>query len=318
MAQKKKKFWEVEIPLTNTRLDLLAYNIQDLDSKSIKLDLTRQLRGKSIEVMFKIKVEKEKAAAYPKKLTLLPFFIRRMLRKNISYVEDSFSADCSDGTLRIKPFLITRKRVSRAVRKTLREAAREWILEYIKTKNHEAIFSDIIGNRLQKPLSLKLKKIYPLALCEIRMLKIEQLREQEKLDIKVEKVKEKEPEEEKVEEKVEKKVEKEKEEKPKEEKKEEKPKKKTEKKVEKEKEEKPKEEKKEEKPKKKTEKKAEKPKKDNLSSLAQENSKRFSEPQKPKVSEEKKTRLSKEETKIEKKAKKETKKKEAKKEEKKK
>lgn len=188
----KKKFFEVEIPLTNSSVELLAYNIQELNNRTIKLDLTRQLRGKSIEVVFQIKTENNKAFAEPIRLTLLPFFIRRMLRNNISYVEDSFSVECKDALLRVKPFLITRKRVSRKVRKALREEAKNWLNDYIKDKTYNSVFSDIVGNRLQKSLSLKLKKIYPLALCEIRVLKIEKLREQEKLKVIVEKVETKE------------------------------------------------------------------------------------------------------------------------------
>ena len=89
----KKKFFPIEIPLTNSTIELLSYNIESLDKRTIKLDLTRQLRGKSIEVVFQVNVEKEKGIANPVKLTLLPFFIRRMLRKNISYIEDSFSVE---------------------------------------------------------------------------------------------------------------------------------------------------------------------------------------------------------------------------------
>ncbi len=184
----KKKFFEVEIPLTNSSAELLVYSIESMNNKTIKLDLTRQLRGKSIDVVFQIKVENKKAVAEPRKLTLLPFFIRRMLRRGISYVEDSFSAECENASIRIKPFFITRKRVSRAVRKALREEAKSWLLDYVKNKPYEEVFSDIISNRLQKSLSLKLKKIYPLSLCEIRVLKIEKLKEQEKLKITFEKV----------------------------------------------------------------------------------------------------------------------------------
>ncbi len=185
----KKKFFEVEIPLTNSLVELLSYTIQDLNNRTIKLDLTRQLRGKSIEVVFKIKTDKEKAVAEPIKLNLLPFFIRRMLRRNISYIEDSFTTDCKDASLRVKTFLITRKKVSRKVRKALREETKGWLVDYIKNKSYRDVFSDVIGNRIQKPLSLKLKKIYPLALCEIRMLNLEKLKEQEKLKITTEKVK---------------------------------------------------------------------------------------------------------------------------------
>ncbi len=209
MAQKlKKKFLEVDIPLTNSTVELLAYDIDSLKNRSIKLDLTRQLRGKSIEVLFKVDVEDKKATANPIKLTLLPFFIRRMLRKKISYVEDSFTAECKDAYVRIKPFLIARKRVSRAVRKALRDEAKNWLQIYVKEKTYRELFSDIIGNRLQKPLSLKLKKIYPLALCEIRKLELERLKEQGKIEVKEEKIKEKTEEEKTDDKEVEKKEEK--------------------------------------------------------------------------------------------------------------
>ena len=35
------------------------------------------------------------------------------------------------------------------------------------------MFEEILRNKIQKELSLKLKKIYPLSLCEIRVLKVE-------------------------------------------------------------------------------------------------------------------------------------------------
>ena len=129
------------------------------------------------------------------------------MRKNISYIEDSFSAECKDAQVRIKPFLLTRKRVSREVRKALREQAKEWLVNYIRNKEYKEIFSEILENKIQKPLSLKLKKTYPLALCEIRIFKIEGLKEQEKLKIETEKIKPKEKKIKKKEEKIEKTIE---------------------------------------------------------------------------------------------------------------
>ena len=83
------------------------------------------------------------------------------------------TAECKNARLKIKPFLIARKKVSRKVKKALREMAREELIKYIKLKDSETIFEELIKNRLQKELSLKLKKIYPLSLCEIRILKVE-------------------------------------------------------------------------------------------------------------------------------------------------
>jgi len=223
IAKRKKKFFDVEIPLINKITQLQAYELKELDKKFIKYDLTRILRGKNMMLQLRVVVDEDKATTTPKGIRLIPSSLRRMIRKGTNYIEDSFSTNCKDAQIRIKPFLIARKKVSRAVRKTLRQEAKNWLGDYVKNKPHKDVFSDIIGNRLQKPLSLKLKKIYPLALCEIRMLKIEKLKEQEKLKVTLEKVKKKEEkveETKKAEEKPKEKVEKA-EEKPKEENKEE-------------------------------------------------------------------------------------------------
>jgi len=169
---RRKKFVEAEIPLINKKIQLVGNTIEDLKNKTIKLDLTRQLRGKSIEATLKINIEKDKAIAKPKKIVLLPYFIRRMIRKRTSYVEDSIITPTQESMVKIKPFLITRKKVSRVVRKTLRNLTKNWIEDYLAEKNDDELFEDILSNNLQKPLSLKLKKTYPLSLCEIRVLEV--------------------------------------------------------------------------------------------------------------------------------------------------
>jgi len=169
---KKKKFQSVEIPLINSRVELVGDSIEDLKDKNINLDLTRQLKGKSVEAIVKIKIENGKAIAYPNKIKLMPYFIKRMIRKRISYIEDSFETPSQESLIRVKPFLITRKKVSRAVRKALRNRCKNWIEDYIAERKDNEIFNEILSNKMQRTLSLVLKKTYPLSLCEIRILEI--------------------------------------------------------------------------------------------------------------------------------------------------
>ncbi len=175
MAQtkRKKRFFDVEIPLIKKETQLQAFDIEDLKGRLIKYDLTRILRGKSIILQAIIDVKDEKATAIAKEIKLMPYYLRRMVRKGTNYVEDSFSVNCKDAQIRIKPLLVTRRKVSRAVRKALREKAKQELIEYVKSRKAENIFDEILKNQLQKTLSLKLKKIYPLSTCEIRILKIE-------------------------------------------------------------------------------------------------------------------------------------------------
>lgn len=169
---RRKKFQEVDVPLTRSKVELIGNSNDDVKGRTIKLDLTRQLKGKSVEVVVKVEVDKDKLIAVPIRMKLMPYFIRRMIRKKISYVEDSFETPSQESMIRVKPFLITRKRVSRVVRKTLRNKTRNWLEDYISQKKDDEIFNEILNNKMQKPLSLVLKKTYPLSLCEIRILEV--------------------------------------------------------------------------------------------------------------------------------------------------
>ncbi|MEM4230520.1 MAG: hypothetical protein QXF25_01460 [Candidatus Pacearchaeota archaeon] len=164
----KLKFVEVELPIINEKVDVLAKEIKELEGKTICLDLTRNLRGKSVEAIFRLNIQGNKILASLERLHIFPFYIRRMMRKNIDYVEDSFNAQSKDKNLRVKPFLITRKKVHRSVRKALRNKAKEEITSYIKERNKDEIFLALLNGTFQKSLSLKLKKIYPLSFCDIR------------------------------------------------------------------------------------------------------------------------------------------------------
>lgn len=175
IAKKRKKFFEVELPLIKRTTQLQAFELKELKDRLIKYDLTRILKGKSSIIQLKVKTNEEgtEATSVPREFKIFPYYLRRMMRKGTNYVEDSFSAECKDAQLKIKPFMITRRRVSRAVRKALRNKAREELIKYVEGKTSEKIFEEILRNSLQKTLSLALKKIYPLSLCEIRVLKVE-------------------------------------------------------------------------------------------------------------------------------------------------
>ena len=164
-AKKRKKFFDVELPIINKTTQLQAYEIEELDGRFVNYDLTRALRGKSVLLSSKIIVKNGEITSTPRQIMLMPYFLRRMIRKGTNYVEDSFSTNCKNATIRIKPFLITRRKVSREVRKALRNKAREELIDYVKNKDVKIFFEEVLTNHIQKILSLKLRKIYPLALC---------------------------------------------------------------------------------------------------------------------------------------------------------
>ena len=175
----RKKYIEVQVPFLEETLRVLG-TPQELNNKTIKLDLTRKLRGKGLTLKLRIFNQEGALYAIPNNLTLASSYIRRMMRKRTNYIEDSFQVRCADIRVTFKPHLITRKKVSRAVRKNLRNTAREFITEYIKEKDYIQVCQEIFDGTFQKTLLPKLKKVYPLSFCDIRVFETKEL---EKIDI---------------------------------------------------------------------------------------------------------------------------------------
>lgn len=170
----RKKFIDIDLPLLDETISVLG-TPETLAGKTIKMDLSRKLRGKSLEVIFKVYNKDNKLYGLPKNLNLMKFYIQRMMRKRISYIEDSFAAKCQDAEVTIKPFLITRKRVSRAVRSNLRKTSKEFILGYVKDKPYFELCKELVTGQFQREILPKLKKVYPLSFCEIRVFETKEL-----------------------------------------------------------------------------------------------------------------------------------------------
>ncbi|MEK6858726.1 MAG: hypothetical protein AABX53_02315 [Nanoarchaeota archaeon] len=168
----KKRFFEVKVPLTATKVHVYGASPEELEGRVVRIDMTRSLRGKNLELRAKIKNNNGTLEGIPVSLEVMPSYIRRSVRKGTDYIEDSFETECKDAKLRIKPFMIARKRVSRAIRNALREGAKKHLESHVKVRTAEEVFSEITSNKIQKEISIKLKKIYPLALCEIRVAEI--------------------------------------------------------------------------------------------------------------------------------------------------
>jgi len=176
----RKKYIEAQIPILNSGFRVLG-TPENLDKKTIKLDLTRQLRGKGLTMTFRLFNDEGKLIGVPNKMELVTSYIRRMMRKRSDYVEDSFKAQCADIRTIVKPLLITRKRVSRAVRRNLRNTAKEFLLGYLKEKDFNEVCQELLEGTLQKTLLPKLKKVYPLSFCDIRVFETKEI---QKIDLK--------------------------------------------------------------------------------------------------------------------------------------
>lgn len=169
-AKRKKRMFNVILPLIKKQTQLIGYEVEDLNNRSISYDLTRMLKGKGALIRFHLTVKDDIGIATADQFELMSYHTHRMVKKGTDYIEDSFITRCKDGKIKIKPLLVTRRKVSRAVKKALRDKAREELTIWATSKDSQELFEDILRNKIQKELSLKLKKVYPLSLCDIRML----------------------------------------------------------------------------------------------------------------------------------------------------
>lgn len=173
MVVLKKQYFDIKLELLGSIVPLLALKPEELEGKTIKLDMTKLLKGKGAEGKFIVKKKDDALEGKIYSYSLYQSYIKRLIGHGISIVEDSFVCKTKDVEVRFKPFLITRKKVHRAVRKALRNAAREFLKKTVVTKTRDKLFQAIFVGIVQKTLSAKLKKIYPLAICELRVVKIE-------------------------------------------------------------------------------------------------------------------------------------------------
>jgi len=77
----KKKFFDIPVHLTASKVKLYASEVEELDVKIIKLDMTKNLKGKNVELKAKVISKDGKIESELISMILLPSFIRRTMRR---------------------------------------------------------------------------------------------------------------------------------------------------------------------------------------------------------------------------------------------
>ena len=170
--QIKKKFFTASVPILNKEIELYGIDIKSFDKQFVKIDLANELKGKGAHLRLKIEADTT-AVCHPVELKLISSYLRRVMRKGVDYSEDSFITECKDHKIRIKPFMITRNRVTKRVLRGLRNKAKEDLEKYVKDKTFDKIVADVISGKVQRELMLSLRKVYPLSLFEIKFIGID-------------------------------------------------------------------------------------------------------------------------------------------------
>jgi len=143
--------------------------------RKINADLSNIARGKLGELVGKIlEIKDDRVIAEPLGIRLYESYIRRFVRRGATKIDDSFVCVTADKRkLRIKPVMITRKKVKGSVHAALIREARDFIEKSFAEEKMNDLFLETLRGDMQRKLSKKLKKTYPLSFCEIRELLVE-------------------------------------------------------------------------------------------------------------------------------------------------
>jgi small subunit ribosomal protein S3Ae len=136
------------------------------------MQLTGDIKSQNIELRFEISEATEsKLSTRIIGYYYAPSSIRRFVRRRMTRIDDSLVIMTEDGKkVRIKPFLLTRNKVTRIVEYTLRATQRKELFNFVRKTPYDALFLAIIKYQIQKEIREKLNKIYPIKSFEIRIL----------------------------------------------------------------------------------------------------------------------------------------------------
>ena len=140
------------------------------------MNLVNDVKRQNVNIHFKVsEVENGKAKAMAIGYELINSSVKRMVRRNSEKIDMSFNCETADNVmLRVKPVVVTRSAVKGTVAAKLRNNIAKFLTAAIKKLSYEQVLTDLITYKLQNSMREGLNKIYPLKICEIRYLGIEE------------------------------------------------------------------------------------------------------------------------------------------------
>lgn len=152
-----------------------AYKPEQVIGRTVDLNLaflTGNFRYQNMKVIFQIyKVSGLKAYTQIKEIALYDAYVRRIVRKGTSRVDDSFAVETKDSIkVRVKPLVITRYRAHGRQKSAIRKTFKEYLINKIKELNYEDLIEKVINRELQNEIAPTLNKIFPVQHVEIRRI----------------------------------------------------------------------------------------------------------------------------------------------------
>ncbi len=147
------------------------------------MNLTNDVKRQNINIHFKVtEIEGNTAKTGIVGYEIVHSSVKRFVRKNSEKIDLSFTCDTADSVfLRVKPLIVTRGSIKDSIGAKIRHNAIGFLTKSIKKMTYEELLNELIGHKLQSMMKAELNKIYPLKICEIRYLGIEEREKQQEI-----------------------------------------------------------------------------------------------------------------------------------------
>jgi len=173
----RKKWFEIIAPTKIFNEIVLgetpAYEENQVIGRTVDLNLAfiiGNFKYQNMKVIFQInKVTGLKAYTEIKEISLYDAYVRRIVKRGTSRIDDSFVAKTKDGIdIRIKPLVITRFKAHRRQKTAIRKTYKEFLIKKAEELEFYDFIEKVINYELQNEIRPVLNKIFPVSHVEIR------------------------------------------------------------------------------------------------------------------------------------------------------
>ena len=177
----KRKTWHAIIaPVIFGKKQIGEMYLSSLDKalgRSLKVnlrDLTGSIRDQNAYIQFKISKE-ESSSLYTKPIgfQLTSAYVKRMVRKNTSRVDDYLNLETKTGEkVIVKTLVVTRNKVQRSVRTEMRAQLLKLLSEEIGKVSFDDFLANLVSNKVLGSIKKKLAKVYPIREVALRSVSL--------------------------------------------------------------------------------------------------------------------------------------------------
>ena len=190
---KKKQWYNILAPkqFDNAVIgETLVYEPGAMLGKTLShslMNLTNDTKRQNINIHFKVvEIDGDKAKTSIVGYQIIPSTVKRFVRRNSEKMDLSFACDTADNVfLRIKPLVITKADVKGSTAAKLRNNIISFLVKTIKKMTYDELINDLIARKLQDSMRQNFSKMYPLKVCEIRYMGIEQRKKPQEVQAEV-------------------------------------------------------------------------------------------------------------------------------------